>query len=263
MFPLSSADCPHDPSAIKAVFSGRTWSAVCIGCGHRWLRPANDGEPGTVNDTPATVRYALFNAAEIAGLTAEQAHNVGIYTTAVGHPSLPPPVLVEGLRWILSPYGVQCAIHYNDIAVGVIGAFHAERSEFALVAGHHALMLAARFGRTIGWFDGAWHGARQHPHFPIGLPEPQPNQDLPVTLTLVDATTGLVAGIRQVTWPASFHRAVHQAIQTNRDNGMDETAGDREIDQWTQRHRSPDLLVLNRARARCRGGHVTAAPTSG
>lgn len=250
--PYDALHCQHAGGDIKVAISPNTgsWSAVCPRCGDRWLR--------TGKDIPAVVMLAVYQAAGITTLTSEQAHGLGLYAAGVGDLYLPPSPLIQGLRWIITPEGVECGVYHDQITGQILDGFHQERTEFALVSGDHALILAARFGRVIDWWDGSWQAALQHGHLPVGIAEPQPDMHLPVKLILVDSATGAIAGMRIVTWPYRFHQAVYKAILVQLELPSSIEAGMREVQTWIDRYTDPVELVTRRAEVMCRGGASTA-----
>lgn len=243
--------CPHPTEAILVAIKPDTgdWTATCPRCSTEWLR-------GT-GSTPDSVRAAVLAAAGMAAtLTVDEARKRGYHVATIGDPYLPPSPLKLGLRWIITPDdGVECGVYHDSLTPGLVDAFHSGPTEFALVRGNHALMLAARVMRAAGWWDGSWQAARQIvAGYPAGLVAPEPGKHLPVRLVLVDSTTGLIRAMRLVTWPHHFHTAVFKAVQAQLDHRSTVADGDREIALWLRRYPEPRLLVRDGAKITCRGG---------
>jgi hypothetical protein len=147
-------DCDHPIEAVKVVFAtaSGSFSAICLKCRGTWQRRDSG--------VPPAVLQAVYAAAGMSSVSAEEAARLGLYTIKVGDPYLPPSPLKEGLRWTITPYSVQCGVYWPKPPQEVVDGFHTQRIEFALTSGDHALMLSARFGHAFGrdvdWMDGSW-----------------------------------------------------------------------------------------------------------
>jgi hypothetical protein len=86
-------------------------------------------------------------------------------------------------------------------------------AEFALVSRDDLVVLVYRFG-SLPWSDApySWHLVPEDQRAlpaPVGVAEPH---DL-LQVILVDASTGIVRGLRVLAWPTSFSAAMRLAIR--------------------------------------------------
>jgi hypothetical protein len=87
-------------------------------------------------------------------------------------------------------------------------------SEFALAQAEGILFFLYRFGQAIRWSDApyTWHLVPQE-HRTDPEPPATPNTRAVLHVILLDATTGIVAGLRLVTLSPDLTRALFEAIQ--------------------------------------------------
>lgn len=147
----------------------------------------------------------------------------------------------QASQWRLSESIVELVVFYPDPTPQEIEQFRTGRSQFALLAGDHALVLGYRFGDGP-WGDSTWQAPRQT-DLTAGVARREPDEGLLFVVALVDATTGVVKVLRMTTWSAQFTAAVRDAIGRQLANGATVEAGDREIDRWYARYpRTVDLI---------------------
>jgi hypothetical protein len=238
--------CPQDPGSFLVVRDDTgAWSAVCKTCGTCWV--------GGQDDVPDHVKVAAGVAAGMTAKPESEAEANGGHILRVGDRvyETPKPETVE---WVLTPDLIQCTFLVDKPSKTEEAAFHKERAEFALTSGDHALVLGVRFGRDIDWADGTWQAVRQREFYEPGVTDPGETGHLAVLLRLVDASTGILLAMRQVTWPPSFGRAVYKAIQSQLIHDSSDEAGAIEINTWMHRYPNPRDLALQRAEITCRGG---------
>ena len=126
--------------------------------------------------------------------------------------------------------------------------------EFGMFAEPEGLLLATRFGRTVS-FDTPyqWHRALPSERVPPPpLEETSPEARAPLTIVLVDASTGIVLALRTVTFSPEFTRALHRAIGDQVGAPYDRASHDRWADETTRRHSTDPLW--ERCTTRCQGG---------
>lgn len=130
-------------------------------------------------------------------------------------------------------------------------AQNAPHMDFALIPGEHALILAHRFGDGL-WADGSWEAGRQA--LSPGVPDPGTDHHIPVSVALVDSTTGILRAHRITTWPPQFAIAVRDAIATQLHAGAPADVRYTELRTWVNRYPEPAMLVDELASIIVRGG---------
>lgn len=249
--PTKHDDCSTEPGNFLIARSDSTgsWVVTCKTCATRWMRGQED--------VPAHVREAVAVSVGMTALTEdearEKARQTGGHVLRVGDRIFSTPK-EPTIDWILAPEGVTARLIAPGVTKDEEAAFHRERTEFALTSGDHALCLSLRIGRAFDWGDGFWQAVKQKPHFEPGLPETGDEGHLAVHLQLIDGQTGILIGMRLVTWPPRFVKAVRKAVDTQIAHQGAADAGDREISTWLARYPTPRDLATRRAEIDCRGG---------
>lgn len=154
----------------------------------------------------------------------------------------------------ITPDGVQLALFMAAIADWEIAELRTGTAEFAWVDGEHAAILAYRFGGAQrAWSDCPYHPGRDPG---AGLPAGAGGDGthLLVHVVLVDADTGLIVAMRQVTWPPGFARRVAETVERMLAGGYNARAHDNALDAIYGRYTNSDLLVAQRADIVCVGG---------
>lgn len=245
--PTKHDDCSTAPGNFLIARSDSTgsWSVVCKTCATRWIRGQED--------IPDHVKSAVAVAVGMTTVTEEEAVSSGGQVLKVGDRVYSTPK-EPTCEWLLTPGVILCTLLAPPLSAAEEEAFHRERVEFALTSGDHALCLSIRMGRELDWGDGFWQEANQRDHFEPGVTDPGDSSHLGVVLRLVDAHSGVLLGMRFVTWPTRFSKAVHKAVQTQIAHRSHREAGQHEIQTWLARYPTPRALATQRAEITCRGG---------
>lgn len=122
---------------------------------------------------------------------------------------------------------------------------------FGLVVQENLIVLVFKFG-AIPWSDApySWHMVPERErHLP---PELRPGERETLTVFLIDADTGILLAIRQVSFSPEFTRALHQAIRAQAGRPFDQVIYDRQLRALQARYQSKDLYKI--AIVRCKGG---------
>jgi hypothetical protein len=147
---------------------------------------------------------------------------------------------------------------------GEIQAVRTGRADFAWVKADDFGVLAYRFTPGIPWSDTPYNphrDVRPDGHTPGIAPG---DGHLLVQIILVDAATGIIAAMRQLTFPPRFVAAMRDDIDRLLDKPFSETAYLRGVEALYARYPRPEHMVRDRAVANCQGGAGdTAAGTRG
>jgi hypothetical protein len=123
---------------------------------------------------------------------------------------------------------------------------------FGLMVSGDVILLAFKFG-AIPWSDASytWHrvpaAERTLPPGEMRLEERQL-----LTVFLINADTGILLAIRQVSLSHDFTVALHQAIREQSRKPFDQVLFDRQLRKLYSQYHSQDLYKL--ASVRCKGG---------
>lgn len=127
-------------------------------------------------------------------------------------------------------------------------------AEFALVVEQPVIAFCYRFGRAIPWSDApySWHRV---PEDQRTLPEPLPSGEGRALLhvILVEARSGIVQVLREVSLSPAFTAALHLAIREQAVRPWDAAEFDRVLTGLYRQYPTSAALVA-RAVARTRGG---------
>ena len=129
-------------------------------------------------------------------------------------------------------------------------------AEFGFFAEPAGLVLVARFGPALA-FDCSYHGHRMAEvtgdrSLPPPTEETSPALRALLSITLVEATTGLVLALRAVTFSPEFTRAIHRAIAEQAAGASDRAGHQRWAEALTARYTTLELWA--RCAMRCKGG---------
>jgi hypothetical protein len=141
-----------------------------------------------------------------------------------------------------------------------VEAIQRGKAQFAWIDSEHTAVLCYRFGDHVPWSDTPYtpHRERASDGTP-GLP-PGTGHQL-VVVILVDATTGIVRALRQITWPPRFAGTVRKSVTRMLATPDSPEAADAAVDALYQRYPRTDDLVRQRADVTCTGGTgETGAP---
>lgn len=126
---------------------------------------------------------------------------------------------------------------------------------FALYVEQPLIVLLYRFDSAIDWSDAPFSIHLVPPDqraLPAALGEAEESRAL-LQIVLVDADTGIVRALRQLTWSPAFTAVVHAAIREQAAKPWDVAAYDRALAALYQRFPTSEAL-LRAAVARTEGG---------
>lgn len=127
--------------------------------------------------------------------------------------------------------------------------------EFGLLAESTGMMLVARFGPSLSCAcPYHWHHTAEvtgGPTMPPGPGAKPPRPKVRITTILIEAATGIVRAMREVSVSAEFTRALHRAISDQAAGPYDRAGHERWVDAMTRY--STDQL-WQRCTIRCQGG---------
>lgn len=123
---------------------------------------------------------------------------------------------------------------------------------FGLVIKEDVILLVFKFGSLP--FSDAPYTIHRVPEQERTLPPllTRPTERHLVTIFLVNADTGILLAIRQVSFSHDFTEALHQAIREQADRPFDQVKFDRQLRSLYSQYQSKDLMKL--AIAKCKGG---------
>lgn len=163
----------------------------------------------------------------------------------------------------VGPHGAELRLFFAAPTEKEVTAVRSGKAQFAWLAGDHAAMLCYRFADGIPWGDVTYHAAHEPPDR-AGLP---PAAGLACTVILIDAATGIIRGIRMVSWPDRAASALRTAIKEQIRNGYSSTAEQAWINALYSRYsgaRGTADLVRDRADLTWTGGqHAQATDGTG
>lgn len=152
----------------------------------------------------------------------------------------------------LQPQGAEFALFLASPKAHEITAFTSGTAEFAVTAADRHLTWSYRFasgqaGEGIPWSDTPWEYHRQAARHPVGVPGKRGTTFL-LQLTLVDAATGIVKGLRFISPPADFADTLRDAVDRQQQRPHDPAAAARDIQALYDRYTSADLPAQADAR---------------
>ena len=128
--------------------------------------------------------------------------------------------------------------------------------ELALVVEGPLVVLSHRFGDALPWGDSpfSWHLLPESERvYPPPWEDGSPEQRALLAVFLVDAATGILRALRQLTMAPDFTRAIHRAIVEQAQQPWNAAAYDAALERLYQRYPSSEALQVA-AIARTRGG---------
>lgn len=170
----------------------------------------------------------------------------------VGHPYHPRVrQWPETAQLRITPDGTELAIFWARPTQPEIQAVRTGTAEFAWIDNDQVAVLAFRFGQQP-WSDCPYHAGRDPQ---AGLPaDLDDDKHLLVQVLLVDADTGLIAAMRQLTWPPQFTRKVAGTVDRMLATPYNEAAHDAALDTLYARYPHTESLVRSPAATICTGG---------
>ncbi|MBF9135232.1 hypothetical protein I0C86_41010 [Plantactinospora sp. S1510] len=131
---------------------------------------------------------------------------------------------------------------------------------FAWIDSEHVGLLAFKFGTAIPWSDAPYHPGRESE--PVTF-DHQGDNHLLLLVLLVDADTGIIRAMRQVTWPPAFAQRVARSIRRMSATPYSERAFDLALNQLYRQWPGTEQLVEERADITCYGGTDEVARGTG
>lgn len=148
--------------------------------------------------------------------------------------------------------GHELLLFYPQLTQREITAITRRPAEFGAVAVGPVLFFLYKFSTDSEWSDCpyAWHLVKQQR--PDEATEPPPLEEgerALLSIVLVEATTGLIVGLRTVSLSIALARALHQAIRDQIAAPWDAAAYDRALQDV---YRTTSVGQLARQAERCR-----------
>lgn len=128
--------------------------------------------------------------------------------------TLEPQLLVDGAVYNYTVTGHELTCYLERPARDEVRAFRKGRAKFALLEEGPVLFLLHRFGEALPWSDAPYsihlvpEERRQLPPALLG-----PHSRALLTAMLVDRSTGVIRGMRALSWSPGFTRVMHAAIR--------------------------------------------------
>jgi len=160
----------------------------------------------------------------------------------------------EGGGYNYRSEGHELRVFLRAAARAEVAAVASGLVEFGFFAEPEGLFLIARLGPTLCFHCSYnWHRVSAAGRtLPPPTEETSPALRAPVTIILVEATTGIVLALRTVTFSPEFTRALHRAIAAQVGAPYDRAAHERWADETTARNSTEQLWA--RCTMRCQGG---------
>ena len=155
----------------------------------------------------------------------------------------------EGPHLSLTLAGCGLVLFLNDLAAEEIRQVRTGAAEFTWTDGGEVAVLCFRFG-TLPWMD-APNDPWNEPESRRGVPVGDAGNGLALQVILVNAVTGIVQGLRLVSWPPGFAEAVRQTIRRQLAAPRDDLAAGRRLNALYQLDSG---AIAARAAVRCTGG---------
>lgn len=119
---------------------------------------------------------------------------------------------------------------------GEVEAVRHGAASFALYIEHPVLLLLYRFADTIEWSDAPyswWMVAAEMRGTPPVLAK---TERVVLSITLVDADTGIIRALRALSWSAGFSAQMHRAIRQQAEGSFDQGRFDQTLERIYQRY---------------------------
>jgi hypothetical protein len=160
----------------------------------------------------------------------------------------------EGADYKFRSGGHELRLFLGGATLEEVEAVRSCPVEFGFFAEPMGLFLITRFGTRLS-FDCSYNWPRVSPDERTPPPpseETSPELRAPITIILVEATTGVVLALRAVTFSPEFTRALHRAIADQVGAPYDRAAHEAWADQTTTRFNTDQLW--EKCTMRCQGG---------
>lgn len=154
--------------------------------------------------------------------------------------------------------GAELALFMRGPSAAEIQAVRAGRTEYVWIDSDTAGVLAYRCVPGLPWQDTPYT-----PHLDATYTPPTSRGHLLVHIVLVDAASGIIRAMRQVSWPPEFAAAVMATVTRLADAPTAPSAHHAAVDALYTRYPTTDLLIARRGDTRCVGGTDLVAPGAG
>jgi hypothetical protein len=145
------------------------------------------------------------------------------YTLAVGEPFIPGRTnWPEGARFSYFESGHLLAVFLRSPSAAEVRGFGDDEAHVGMFVYGPVIFVLAKFGQATGWMDAPYS-------IHLGGPSALPKKQTAFTIALVDATTGLVQGLRVATLGDDFIDPLHRRITAQAMQAFDPTAYDAAI----------------------------------
>ncbi|MFJ6779696.1 hypothetical protein [Streptomyces yangpuensis] len=145
---------------------------------------------------------------------------------------------------VLTENYVEIIHSFDGLTSDETAAFATGSATIAVTAGDRHLMWCYRFDAptgTLGWGDSPWEAHRQRRRT-VGVPG-QHGKPFTAYMVLVDASTGIVEGLRAAEIGKDVADALRHGVARQLSLPYDHEAASREIDAVYQRHPSTQSLL--------------------
>ncbi|GIW06340.1 MAG: hypothetical protein KatS3mg060_1145 [Dehalococcoidia bacterium] len=174
----------------------------------------------------------------------------------VGAPYLPGRTRYpEAVQYTYRAGGHELLLWLSSPSPREVESIQRGRASFALSIEPPLIVLLYRFAPAITWSDAPFSIHLVPPAqrvLPPPLGQAEESRAL-LQVILVDADTGIVRALRQLTWSPAFTAAIHAAIAAQATMTWDAQAYDAALRQLYQRYPTSEAL-LSTATARTEGG---------
>lgn len=274
--------CAHPDGALTVTGAGNSrWTAQCGECGHRMSSHLPDGS--TDPSVPAHVRTAAGIALGVKRAATPAEVDSAYLENRVRHLGTPYSSRTgweEGCQWHhydtdKHPLELLVTSEMPEVALDRLWEPGSARThprlhqflhapvDFGLIIGRHIVCTVTRWRPMplIGapeWIEEGFTQqsiSLQMGDAPLPGEGPVPDgQHRMVILMLVEATSGLIVGLREITWPGNAVNALREALDGQRlpDGTYDPEAARREARRWQDRW--PVERLLDNAHLTWRGG---------
>jgi hypothetical protein len=149
----------------------------------------------------------------------------------------------------------EVRVFYKNIRPHERAAIIARPFEIGYKVVGPVIFFLIKFGTDADWSDCpySWHLVRLHPDLVSEATIPPTltgNQAALLTIVLVEATNGKIAGLRVVTMPVDFSRGLHDAINVQANTEWSPSIFDLEVKRVHTQLGTRDLVHLADHRAR-------------
>lgn len=152
----------------------------------------------------------------------------------------------------LTAAGADLTLFLNRPTSREIHGVRRGAAEFAWIDAEDTGVLAYRFTPGIPWSDAPYHPHREERGHIPGIPADAGALLLPINL--VDAATGIITAMRQLTWTQAFTAAVRVSVDRMWQQPTNPAAVDAAVNNLFARYPATPDLIAACATVSCRGG---------